>query len=134
MKIFFDVDYTLIADDGTLRPFVKEVFQKIVDDGHEIYIWSGVGLRWAVVKQHELGGYIRTCFVKPLSEYRDSLQGLGVNIVPDFCVDDHPAVVHALGGTAIRPYYSANPDDREMLRVYDEIAKMAASRGATGAG
>ena len=134
MKIFFDVDYTLIADDGSLRPFVKEVFEKIVADGHEIYVWSGVGLRWPVVKQHGLIDYIRTCYVKPLSEYRDSLRGLGVDVVPDFCIDDHPAVVHALGGTSIRPYYSANADDREMLRVYEEIAKMAANKAAAGAG
>ena len=121
MKIFFDVDYTLIADDGSLRPHVKEVFQKIKDDGHCIFIWSGVGLRWEVVKRHELDGFIETCYIKPLSDYKDSLGELGVKEVPDFCIDDHNGVVMAFGGTAVRPYYTRNPNDEEMLRVYEDI-------------
>ena len=43
MKIFFDVDYTILGLDDTLRPNTKETFQRLLDDGHEIHIWSGMG-------------------------------------------------------------------------------------------
>lgn len=130
MKVFFDVDYTLIADDGSLRPFAIEVFENLKKDGHDIYIWSGVGLRWEVVRRHDLAKFIETCFLKPLSDYKDSLVELGITVVPDFCVDDHVGVVMAFGGTAVRPYYSRNPNDRELLRVYEEVKKAAEKNSA----
>ena len=52
MNIFFDVDYTILGLDDSLRPGTKETFRKLIDDGHSIYIWSGVGLRWEVVRKH----------------------------------------------------------------------------------
>ena len=121
MNVFFDVDYTLIADDGSLRPHVKEVFEKLKEDGHDIYIWSGVGLRWEVINRHGLREYIETCYLKPLSEYRESLIELGVHVIPDFCIDDHAGVIMALGGTVVKPYYNRNPNDEEILRVYEAI-------------
>jgi len=128
MKVFFDVDYTLIADDGSLRPYVREVFEKLKEDGHDIYIWSGVGLRWEVINRHELREYIETCYLKPLSDYRDALIELGVDIIPDFCIDDHNGIVLAFGGTAVKPYYTKNLNDQELLRVYEEIKKAAAEK------
>ena len=157
MKIFFDVDYTLISDawprnDGrwgpaslgrngngdsderthweaswprqsSLRPHVLDVFKKIADEGHEIFIWSGVGERWEVVERHGLKPFIQTCYVKPLSNYRDLLSACGVPFVPDLCIDDYPGVVDAFGGTLVKPHYAPDHNDREMLRVYDEIRK-----------
>src|SRR5687767_3537237 len=118
MNVFFDVDYTLIAEDGSLRPLVKETFEKIKQDGHKIYIWSGVGIRWEVVRRHDLKPYIETCYLKPLSDYRETLIELGVDIVPDFCIDDHSGVVLAFGGVVVKPYYTKNLADDEMNRVY----------------
>ena len=46
MKIFFDVDYTILGLDDSLRPGTMETLQKIKDDGHEIYIWSGMGCNY----------------------------------------------------------------------------------------
>ena len=93
MNIFFDVDDTLIAFDGSLRPHVYEVFQKLLDDGHDIYIWSGVGLRWEIIERHKLRPYIQDCFVKPTANYRKGLEILGIPVHPDFCVDDHPELI-----------------------------------------
>ncbi|HEY3059716.1 MAG TPA: HAD hydrolase family protein [Chloroflexota bacterium] len=42
MNIFFDVDETILGYDGSLRPLVRETFKVLVDEGHRIYIWSGV--------------------------------------------------------------------------------------------
>ena len=121
MNVFFDVDYTLIADDGSLRPHVHEVFQKIKDDGHDIYIWSGVGIRWEVVNRHNLRQYIETCYLKPLSDYKETLIELGVDVMPDFVIDDHSGVPLAFGGVVVRPYYTRNESDEELLRVYEEL-------------
>ena len=54
MQLFFDVDYTLIAYNGSLRPLVHKVFGDLKSDGHDIYIWSGMGLRNKEVEELSL--------------------------------------------------------------------------------
>ena len=130
MNVFFDVDDTLIALDGSLRPRVHEVFQKIIDRGHVIYIWSGVGLRWEEVEKHGLRPYVRDCYQKPRWGHRERLELLGVDIEPHFVVDDFKDIVEVFGGHAIRPYYSANPEDREMDVVYEKLLAVAAAQEA----
>lgn len=120
MNIFFDVDYTIISWDGSLRPHVREVFEKLCEDGHNIYVWSGVGIRWDVVEQYKLGSFVKGCFLKPTWDYANALERHGVTVRPDFCVDDHREVVAALGGVAVTPY-GVNHNDSEMLRVYEAI-------------
>ena len=121
MDIFFDVDHTIVSWDGILRPYTKEIFKQLKDDGHQLYIWSGVGLRWEVVRQHHLEPYIETCFLKPLEDHQASLARLGVTVQPEFVIDDHRGVVQAFGGIQVTPFYPLNPDDREMLRVYAAV-------------
>ncbi|MFQ5873315.1 MAG: HAD hydrolase family protein [Dehalococcoidia bacterium] len=123
MNVFFDVDDTLIAWNGTLRPHVREVFQRLIEDGHKIYVWSGVGVRWDIVDRHGLRPFVTDCFLKPIYDYRDGLKRLGVPVEPDFCIDDHPELVRALGGEAVRPYFWVDERDREMLRVYEAITE-----------
>lgn len=122
MNIFFDVDYTLIAFDGSLRPYVHEVFAKIRKEGHTIFIWSGTGLRWEIVNRHNLNQYIATCYRKPIADYRKGLVRLGVDIAPDFVVDDDRGIVEEFGGVVVFPY-AEDPKDNEMRRVYEEIQK-----------
>ena len=54
MHIFFDVDYTILGRDSTLRPGTHEIFTRLRDDGHHVYVWSGEGERWGVVRNHGL--------------------------------------------------------------------------------
>ena len=50
----FGVDATIVGSyDGKLRPMVREVFEQLRADGHQIYIWSGVGLRWLEIDYDE---------------------------------------------------------------------------------
>ena len=72
MNIFFDVDETILGYDGSLRPLVAEVFGRLIDEGHRIYVWSGVRtgdtIRTEVVEPYALEPYVTDCFRKPLFE------------------------------------------------------------------
>lgn len=121
MNVFFDVDDTLITFDVRLRPGVHEVFERLAGDGHQVYLWSGHGPRWEVVKRFELKNHILDCFWKPLFDHHARLEKLGVPFAPDFAVDDYQEIVDAFGGMLIRPPVHPLEDDREMWRAYDEI-------------
>ena len=62
MNIFFDMDYTLLAVDGSLRPRAREVMQRLKDEGHSLYVWSGNGIRWREVRKHGLESLVSDCF------------------------------------------------------------------------
>ena len=144
MNVFFDVDHTIIDADDGLRPGVRELFARLRADGHRVYLWSGLGARWEVVERHELAELVSGCFPKPLYAYERMLAPLGIDVRPDFAVDDHPHLVHAFGGCVVAPYRgpalyrSARSDqgvgglsrapgapDAEMERVYHEIQRAA---------
>lgn len=128
MNIFFDVDDTLVTWDFRLRPHVREVFQRLRDDGHAIYVWSGRGKRWDVVLHYELKDLIVTCHEKPLEDFHDKLAELGVDVPPDFVIDDYYSVVHAFGGYYIAPPRNPFDKDREMWRVYDAVNRFLVER------
>lgn len=126
MNIFFDMDGTLISSqDESLRPGVRATFERLVQDGHRIYVWSGVGIRWAEVDRHSLRDLVSNCYVKPLRDHRASLRSHNVDVVPDFVIDDYREVVDALGGHTIRAYEGRDPEDREMDVVYAKIVEAA---------
>ncbi len=125
MNIFFDVDDTLITWDVKLRPHVSEVFQQLRDDGHTLYLWSGYGPRWEVVKRFELAHHIVDCFWKPLYDHHRRLVELGVPFVPDYVIDDHKDIINVFTGSLINPASSTFFEDREMWRVYEEITAHA---------
>ena len=62
MKIFFDCDETIITWDVRLRPGVKEVIGSLRDSGHEIYLWSGNGPRWEIVRRFDLHDFFLDCY------------------------------------------------------------------------
>jgi hypothetical protein len=130
LNVFFDVDYTIIDSEGeVLRPHVHEVFERLVAEGHVVYLWSGMGRRWEVVRQWGLEHLVRDCFEKPVENHEQERVRLGVPFRPDYVVDDTPSVVTAFGGFVIRPFSPwKEPDDREMLRVYEAIQKHLAAR------
>jgi hypothetical protein len=131
MNVFFDVDDTIICSlDGSLRPMVREVFDQILADGHTIYVWSGMGIRWPDVDKHGLRRYVSECWVKPLSDHRQSLATLGVLVEPDFVVDDHKEVVDVFGGYNVRAYSGYDPSDREMGAAYEKLGEVARARAA----
>ena len=118
MKIFFDVDYTILGLDNALRPGTVETIKKLADDNHEIYIWSGMGQRWEVIKKHKFGHLVQGVYEKPLHHYHERLDELGVPFTPEFVIDDYPEIVAAFGGVWVPPYFFKKSVDQEMDRVY----------------
>tara|TARA_B100001029_G_scaffold176104_1_gene178510 strand:- start:444 stop:818 length:375 start_codon:yes stop_codon:yes gene_type:complete len=121
MNIFFDVDNTLIMWDGKLRNHSEDVFKKILDDGHTLYIWSGIGIRKKEIEGVGLDKYVTDYFIKPLYDHRARLPKLGVNVSVDYVIDDHESVVQVFGGYHIPDV--ANDDDTELLKVLEDIRK-----------
>ena len=121
MRIFFDVDDTLITWDVRLRPSVHEVFARLRADGHVIYLWSGYGPRWEVVRRFELAEYVEDCFWKPLHNHHERLVELGVPFVPDYAVDDQEQIIRVFGGHVITPASVPFAPEDEMWRVYEAI-------------
>ncbi len=127
MKIFFDVDYTILGLDDTLRPGTKETFQKLLDDNHEIFIWSGMGERWEVIEKHELRSYVSGVYEKPTNHFHERLEELKIPFEPEFVIDDYPEVVAAFGGAWVPPYFFARNVDQQMDRVYRIVCDFANS-------
>lgn len=128
MNIFFDVDYTLLSFDQVLRRGTAETFCRLVDDGHRVFIWSGLGIRWAVVHQHGLLPYVSGVFAKPLEEFDHGLERFGIKAYPDFVVDDYPEIVRHFGGYHIPEFYGSGDNDDEMQSVYQAITEVADNR------
>ena len=127
MKIFFDVDYTILGLDDTLRPGTKETLQKLNDDKHQVYIWSGMGERWEVVEKHQLTPWVSGVYEKPTHHFHERLDELGVPFEPEFVIDDYPEVVAAFGGVWVPPYFFKRSFDEEMERVYRIVCDFAAT-------
>jgi hypothetical protein len=118
MKIFFDVDYTILGLDDTLRPGTMETLEKLKADGHEIYIWSGMGERWEVVEKFQLTPLVSGVYEKPTHHFHERLEELKVPFEPEFVIDDYPEVVAAFGGVWVPPYFFKRNFDQEMDRIY----------------
>lgn len=129
MNVFFDVDDTLITWDVKLRPGVIEVLEQLHRDGHSLYLWSGYGPRWEIVRRFNLQPPIIDCFWKPLYDHHERLAELKVPFIPDYVIDDHPDIVKAFGGTHVAGAGEPFLDDREMWRAYEEITAFAKQRG-----
>jgi hypothetical protein len=130
VNIFFDVDYTILSAQDTLRPKVKEVFEQIVADGHTLYVWSGMGLRWPTVRKFELEPLVSGVFNKPISDYLNGIEKFGVKPYPDFVIDDYPGIVECFSGMYCREYFVPDQNDDEMLQCY-EIIKQVTETGTS---
>jgi predicted HAD superfamily phosphohydrolase YqeG len=121
VKIFFDVDFTLVGVDAKLRPGVHDLFQRLKDEGHEIYIWSGGRNTTDAVKEFQLESYISGHFLKPVGDDHYVLMDQ-LNIpTPDFCIDDNKEIIDVFGGYCIPPYVYPEETDFRMQKVYEEI-------------
>jgi hypothetical protein len=86
VNIFFDVDDTILSFDGALRPNTHEVFERLIADGHTVYVWSGVGIRKTFVDRERLSHLVSGIYQKPLSDFSAGLERFGIPVFPDFVV------------------------------------------------
>jgi hypothetical protein len=126
MKVFFDVDYTILSSDYQIRSGTADTFQRLVADGHEVYVWSGEGKRYKVVRDFQLEPYVSGVYEKPIHDYVRRLGLFGIECVPDFVIDDYPEIVSVFGGYQVRDFYSKSSDDDEMAQIYRTICEVAA--------
>ena len=127
LKIFFDVDYTLLAVDGSLRPGTRSAFERLVADGHEVFIWSGVGIRSDDVERHDLQSLVSGVYKKPIYDFVNGLELLKVPHWPDFVIDDYPEIVETFGGVLAKPYFFRSEADDEMEHIYAIINDFVAT-------
>jgi len=129
MNVFFDVDKTIVSQNGSIRPWVREIFVQLKEDGHTLYVWSGMGIRWPVLSRFGLRDFVADFYEKPLDDHHRRLPLLGVKVTPDLCVDDHEEIISVFGGIVVAPYVIDNPRDIEMHRVYTLISCFRKERG-----
>jgi hypothetical protein len=125
LNVFFDVDYTILAVDGSLRPRTRETFERLVNDGHNLFIWSGVGLRKWEVKKHDLESFVTGIYQKPIQDCVAGLEEMKVPLWPDFVIDDYPEIVDVFGGILVSPYFFKSDSDDQMDRIYNIITEFA---------
>ena len=123
MNVFFDCDYTILAMDGSLRPGTRDVFSSLIADGHQVFIWSGVGLRSDDMNRLDLMDLVSGIFVKPITDFEKGLERFGVRPRPDFVIDDHREIVETFGGVHIEPYYFRSAEDGHMNELYNAIVQ-----------
>ena len=122
MNIFFDTDFTLIGLNGSLRPYVREVFGALRDHGFTVYMWSGARVPWDIVTVFELGHLVKNCYSKPIEDHHNQIQLLSIPD-PHFCVDDNEGPIEVFGGYVVPPYIYVDQPDDHILRAYFAIVK-----------
>jgi hypothetical protein len=134
VNVFFDVDDTILAFDGSLRPNTHLVFERLIADGHTVYVWSGVGIRTSDVHRAGLDHLVTGIYQKPLSDFAAGLERFGVPVVPDFVIDDYPGIVAHFGGLCIKPYVSSQQPDNELLAIPELVEALVLARALAGGG
>lgn len=125
MRIFFDVDYTFLSSDEKLRSGTRDTWERLIEDGHEIHVWSGQGRRYGALNQHGLTDLVSGVYEKPIFDYVRRLSSMGVEGIPDFVIDDYPEIVSIFGGFLVREFYLGTDDDDEMEHIYEAITEWA---------
>jgi hypothetical protein len=113
MNVFFDVQGTLLTEDGDPRPHTREVFLRLTEMGHHVYLWSTAGEGYAAYAAWVLGveGVVKGCFGK-------SWVPEGISV--DYAVDDQPSWVEEHGGYLVGAY-DGDPWDQELHGVVDAV-------------
>jgi hypothetical protein len=107
VNVFFDVQGTLVSG-GSPRPHTREVFLRLVEMGHHVYLWSSGGSAYAAYAARLLGveDLVFGCFGKATP--------LPVSV--DFVVDDQPGMAEHYGVYTVSAF-AGDPGDRDLLSV-----------------
>ena len=111
MNVFFDVQGTLLSG-AVPRPHAREVFLKIEDLGHHVYMWSSAGEPYAY----------RAAFLIEVHDVAYGYYGKtdAIPVTVDFVVDDQPGIVRQYGGYEIS-LFTGDPNDAELWKVVEKL-------------
>jgi hypothetical protein len=111
VNVFFDVQGTLVSG-GDARPHAREVFLRLAQGGHDVYLWSSAGAEYARRASALLGveDVILGCFSKLGSP----------PVAVDLAVDDDKGFAEGHGGLYVAPF-DGDPEDRGLLAVLDAV-------------
>ena len=112
MNVFFDILDTLLSEEDVPRPHAREIFLRLKDMGHEVYLWSSAGGAYAEEAAELLG------VADLISGYFGKRHEPDVRV--DFVVDDDASVVESYGGYRVGPF-EGDPWDEELLRVPEAV-------------
>jgi phosphoglycolate phosphatase-like HAD superfamily hydrolase len=117
VNVFFDVLDTLLTQEDVPRPHAREVFLRLKEAGHGVYLWSSAGAAYAAEAAEVLGAadLVDGCVGKRHEP----------EVAVDFVVDDNASVVESYGGYRVEPF-GGDPRDEELLRVPEAVG---AARG-----
>jgi hypothetical protein len=107
VNVFFDVQGTLVSG-GRPRPHAREVFGRLAEMGHHVYLWSSGGNSYAAsaARLLDVEDLVLGCFAK------SSPPPVSV----DFVVDDDPGMADRYGGYTVAVFAGA-PEDRGLMGV-----------------
>lgn len=111
MNVFFDVQGTLLSG-VTPRPQTREVFLRIEELGHHVYMWSSAGEDYAYRAAFLLNVYDATYGYFGKTDH--------IPVTVDFVVDDQPGIVRQYGGYEISAF-TEDPEDRELWKVVEKL-------------
>ena len=127
MKLFWDVDGTLLSYDGypppeaskrELRPHAQEVISTLEQLGIENYIWSRAGKENACGAAQRLGISPERCFAKPEFEAPEDLGS--ILVTPDLVIDDSDQESILIYPHIIVPSYKGG-EDESLMEILGQI-------------
>ena len=136
MHIYFDLDGTIVDEKGErVRPGLCTLFEMLIDDGHQLSLWTASTEERArqLLDEHGLTRYFQHTVFR--EDYDPLCEGYSKDIRyqdGDLLIDDdldQIAYVHSIGkhGHCIRPYHTdvirSWTDDS--LEIYDEVSKIS---------
>jgi hypothetical protein len=120
VNVFFDVQGTLVSG-GRPRPHAREVFQRLAEMGHHVYLWSSGGNSYAASAAGllDVEDLVFGCFGKSAPP----------PVSVDFAVDDDPAIADRYSGYTVAAF-AGDPEDRELLGVPEALKTLDLKRSA----
>jgi len=131
MKIVFDMDNTLVDEFGSeLRPGIVNLLQKLVDNGHQLILWTSSTRRRAltILDDHRLKSYFQEFLFR--EDYDPNLEGRPKDIRQvqgDVLIDDDPNQIQFAksvqkDGFLISPFRKGqNPSKDELVEIYQFV-------------
>ena len=120
MNVFFDVQGTLVSG-GRPRPHAREVFQRLVEMGHHVYLWSSGGSSFAAsaARLLDVEDLVFGCFGKSFPP----------PVSVDFVVDDDPGMADRYGGYTVSAF-AGDIGDQGLVGVPEAVEASRPGRSA----